>query len=330
MVNFAINGFGRIGRGILRAFFERDERNINCTVINCGSGDIELHAHLLSYDSTHGHFDGVSIKNKNTLLIRGKEIPVIFETNIENINWADFNVETVLECTGAFNDRQSSYKHVTSGANRVFVSAPCKNADATIVIGVNDTSVKQNDKVISIGSCTTNCLAPIAKVLDDNFTIINGYMTTIHAYTNDQSLLDGHHKDLRRARAANASMIPTSTGAANAIGLVLPQLDGKLTGSAIRVPTINVSLVELVCNIEKSTNADEINKIMQNAASDSMKGILQYCDKPLVSIDFNHNPHSSIYDATQSTVIGNMVKVSSWYDNEWGFANRMLDALKKL
>ncbi|MDF3047454.1 MAG: gap [Candidatus Midichloriaceae bacterium] len=330
MIKFAINGFGRIGRSILRALAERNDANLECVVINCGSGDLKSHLHLLKYDSTHGILNSVVQIDESTFTINNKTVKAVFETDINKLDWSIYGVEVVFECTGVFTKREFAILHVQkAGAKKVIVSAPAENVDSTIVYKVNNHALKNEDKVISIGSCTTNCLAPIAKVLNDSIGITQGFMTTVHAYTNDQMLLDGNHKDLRRARSAAASMIPTSTGAAKAIGLVIPELIGKLDGVAIRVPVQNVSMIELVFNAVKSTTAGEMNSLIKSASMGNMHGVLGYTEEELVSVDFNHNPLSSIFDATQTKVIGsNLCKISAWYDNEWGFSNRMLDVAK--
>ncbi|MCE2992433.1 MAG: type I glyceraldehyde-3-phosphate dehydrogenase [Candidatus Jidaibacter sp.] len=330
MIKFAINGFGRIGRSILRALAERNDADLECAVINCGTGDLKSHLHLFKHDSTHGNLGSVIQIDESTFTVNGKTIKAVFETDINKLDWSKYRAEVVFECTGIFTKRDSAILHVhKAGARKVIVSAPAENVDATIVYKVNNSALKSGDEVISIGSCTTNCLAPIAKVLHDSIGINQGFMTTIHAYTNDQMLLDGNHKDLRRARSAAASMIPTSTGAAKAIGLVIPELIGKLDGVAIRVPVPNVSMIELVFNSARATTIEEINSLIKAASAGSMDGVLGYTEEELVSIDFNHNPLSSIFDATQTKIIGpNLCKVSAWYDNEWGFSNRMLDVAK--
>ena len=329
-IRIAINGFGRIGRCITRAIFEENFNNIELVAINGGSSPIETHIHLLKYDSIHGKFSkSVTAKDNKTLVIDGKEVALLSSRDPKDLNWGALNIDIVMECTGAFTDLEGASKHLKSGAKKVMISAPAKSEGVkTIVYGVNDNDLRKDDKVISIGSCTTNCLAPFAKVLNDTIGIKKGFMTTIHAYTNDQNIVDGSHKDLRRARAGAMSMIPTSTGAAKAIGLVLPELKGKLDGGAVRVPTANVSMVDLNFIAKKDTSKDEINQIIKNAISKDAKlaRVLQYVDEPLVSIDFNHTNHSSCFDATQTKVMdGNLVKVCSWYDNEWAFSVRMLD-----
>lgn len=326
MNTFAINGFGRIGKSVLRALVERESSDLTCAVVNCGSGEFETHLHLLKHDSTHGLLSGVEQIDDSTFSVNGKIIKAIFEADPTHLNWTQFGVDTVFECTGHFTTADKARLHIEAGAKKVLVSAPSTGADATIVYGVNDKILKSSDQIISIGSCTTNCLAPIAKVLHDNIGITSGFMTTIHAYTNDQALLDSMHRDLRRSRSATTSMIPTSTGAAKAIGLVIPELAGKLDGGAVRVPVSNVSMLELVFNAARLTSVDEIHSIVLSASMGPMKEVLGYTEEELVSVDFRHNPLSSILDATQTKVIGGtLCKVSAWYDNEWGFSNRMLD-----
>lgn len=326
-INVAINGYGRIGRNILRAIYENNRRNdIKIVAIN-NLGDININAHLTRYDSVHGHFNAdVGVDGEN-LVVNGDKIPVFSQRNPRDIPWDSANVDVVYECTGAFTSREKSQAHIDAGAKKVIISAPAgTDVDATIVYGVNHNTLKSTDTIISNASCTTNCLAPVVKPLHDNIGIKSGLMNTIHAYTNDQVLTDVYHKDLRRARSATQSLIPTSTGAAKAVGLVIPELAGKLDGFAIRVPVINVSVVDLTFVAARETSVDEINQIVKQAAETDLKGVLGYNELPLVSIDFNHNPNSSTFDATQTKVIdGTTVKVLSWYDNEWGFSNRMLD-----
>lgn len=325
MVRFAINGFGRIGKCILRALLENNNKELDCIVINLGAGDLENAIHLLKYDSTHGTLRDISIIDDSHVMIQGHQVKFLIEPDPTQIDWAKYGVDIVLECTGRFTTKALAMQHIKSGARKVLVSAPCDEADATIVLGVNEQILNQDHNVVSIGSCTTNCLAPLAKVINDNIGIEHGFMTTVHAYTNDQNLLDSNHKDLRRARAAALSMIPTSTGAAKALGLVIPELSGKLDGVAIRVPVHNVSMLELVFTAKRTTTAEELNKLVKDARS----RVLDYVDEPLVSVDFTHNDASCIYDATQTRVVGNnLYRVVAWYDNEWGFANRMLDITK--
>lgn len=322
-VNIAINGLGRIGRCILRAVFElKREKDFNIISIN-GPAAIEEHAHLLKYDSTQGVFPGDISYQDNNLIINGHKILLQQQRDVSKLNWQ--GVDILLECTGKFNDKESSSAHLKSGANKVIVSAPCAKADATIVYGVNNQALKSDHQVISIGSCTTNCLSPVAKVLNDNIGIEAGFMTTIHSYTNDQRILDGSHKDLRRARSAAISMIPTSTGAAKALGLVLPELEGKLDGAAVRVPTPNVSMIDLCFTASRDTSVEEINQLIK----DNMSEVLTVAPAKLVSIDFNHNPYSSIFDPYETKVVGKrFCRVVAWYDNEWGFSVRMLDVAK--
>jgi len=326
-IRIAINGLGRIGRCVTRAIFE-DVRysNIELVAVN-GPAPLETHVHLLKYDSIHGRFSKSVEAGNNSLIIDGKTVKVFGERDPKKLPWSDLKIDLVLECTGAFTKHEDAAQHITAGAKKVIISAPAKEDDVkTIVFGVNDEALKAEDKVISIGSCTTNCLAPIAKAINDAVGIEKGFMTTIHAYTNDQNVVDNSHKDLRRARACAMSMIPTSTGAAKAIGLVLPELKGKLDGGAVRVPTANVSMVDLNFIAKRDTTKDEINEAVKKAAAGRMKNILQVVTEPLVSIDFNHTGFSSCFDSTQTKVIGgNMVKVASWYDNEWAFSLRMLD-----
>jgi len=319
-----INGFGRIGRNFLRACLNDSE--IEIVGIN-DLTDSKTLAHLLKYDSVHGIFDAEVSAKDDGLVVNGKEIRITSMTDPSQLPWKDLNVDIVLESTGRFVDRDGASRHLNAGAQWVIISAPAKEPDITICMGVNEESLDiSRHKIISNASCTTNCLAPVAKVIDQNFTIKRGLMTTIHAYTNDQRILDLPHKDMRRARAGGLSMIPTTTGAARAVGLVLPHLKGKLDGMAIRVPTPNVSIVDLVAEVEKETTTDEVNTALREAAEGPMKGILQYCEEPLVSIDFNGNPHSSIVDASLTRVMeGNFVKVLAWYDNEWGYSNRLRD-----
>lgn len=326
-VKVGINGFGRIGRNVFRVLLADD--NIEVVAIN-DLTDAGTLAHLLKYDSVHGICAAEIEAKEHSIVVNGSEINISAERDPANIPWDKKGVDVVLECTGLFTGRADAAKHLKGSVKKVLISAPAKEPDVTIVVGVNDSEydpAKHN--IISNASCTTNCLAPVAKVLNDTFGIKRGLMTTIHSYTNDQMILDLPHKDLRRARAAGLSMIPTTTGAAKAVSLVLPELKGKLDGMAIRVPTPNVSVVDLVIELEKETTVENLNAEIRKAAEGKMKGILQYCDEPLVSVDFNGNPHSSIFDAgTTSLIGGNMVKVLSWYDNEWGFSNRMVDLLK--
>lgn len=325
----AINGFGRIGRCIARAIYETKDHNLELVAIN-GPAPIETQIHLLKYDSIHGRFSKeVKAEGSDALLIDGKKVKLFGERDPLKLDWKALNIDIVMECTGAFTDLESASKHILAGAKKVIISAPAKSDNVkTIVYGVNDGILTKEDLVVSIGSCTTNCLAPFTKILNDQIGIEKGFMTTIHSYTNDQNIVDASHKDLRRARASAMSMIPTSTGAAKAIGLVLPELKGKLDGGAIRVPTANVSMVDLSFIAKRNTNIAEVNQIIKDAISQDEKTarVLQFITEPLVSIDFNHSEHSSCFDATQTKVMGdNFVKVCSWYDNEWAFSIRMLD-----
>ena len=325
MIKIGINGFGRIGRLVLRAIIENYNKKIEVVAIN-DLGSIEANAHLIKYDSTHGILNHEIKTSKDGIIINNQNIKVFAEKNPENIPWKDVGADIVLECTGIFLDKSSAQKHIKAGAKKVIISAPGKEVDFTIVQGVNSKELKKEHNVISNGSCTTNCLAPVAMVLEKTFGINYGYMTTIHSYTGDQKLLDTLHKDLRRARSTEGAMIPTSTGAAKAMSLVLPSLKGKLDGTAIRVPTPNVSLIDFTLVTEKDVTVESINEAMSKAAGGELKGILDVNEKPLVSKDFNHNPHSSIFDLTQTQVIkGKFSRVLSWYDNEWGFSNRMCD-----
>ena len=322
----AINGYGRIGRNIMRALYELDRTDeISIVAIN-DLGDAKSNAHLTKYDTAHGKFPGTVAVEGGDLIINGDRVKVFAERDPSKLPWAELGVDLVMECTGFFRSRETAGAHITAGAKKVIVSAPGQNVDNTVVYGVNHDSLKSSDLVISNASCTTNCLAPVAKVLHDAVGIKHGLMTTIHAYTNDQVLTDVLHSDLRRARSATMSQIPTSTGAAAAVGMVLPELNGKLDGFSMRVPTINVSVVDLTFQASRATSVEEVNAAIKAAADGSLKGVLGYNDEPLVSIDFNHDPRSSIFDAGLTKVMqGNMVKVLSWYDNEWGFSCRMLD-----
>ncbi|NNM58522.1 MAG: type I glyceraldehyde-3-phosphate dehydrogenase [Legionellales bacterium] len=324
-IRVAINGFGRIGRNILRALYESKRQDIKIVAVN-DLADISINAHLLRYDSTHGKFSGdVQIEGKD-LLVNNDLIRFFAERDPAKLPWKELEVDIVMECTGLFTTKEKAGQHIAAGAKKVIISAPGgKDVDATIVFGVNEKTLKASDTVISNASCTTNCLAPLVKPLHDNLGIERGLMTTIHAYTNDQVLVDAIHTDVRRARSATQSMIPTKTGAAAAVGLVMPELNGKLDGLAVRVPTLNVSMVDLTFTAKRNTTIEEVNAILKQASEGVLKGILIYNTEPLVSIDFNHNPASSIFDANETRVIGNLVKVMAWYDNEWGFSNRMLD-----
>ena len=326
-IKVAINGYGRIGRNVLRALYERNRgKDIQIVAIN-DLGNADTNAHLTQYDTVHGRFNGEVSVDGDYMIVNGDKIRVLAERDPAKLPWGDLGVDVVHECTGFFTSKEKASAHLQGGAKKVVISAPGgKDVDATVVYGVNHDVLKADDTVISNASCTTNCLAPLVKPLHAKIGILHGLMTTVHSYTNDQVLTDVYHSDLRRARSATMSMIPTKTGAAAAVGLVLPELNGKLDGFAVRVPTINVSLVDLTFTAARSTSKDEIDAIMRDAAEGELKGILAYNDKPLVSVDFNHNPHSSIYEASLTKVMeGNLVKVLAWYDNEWGFSNRMLD-----
>ncbi|NJN39847.1 MAG: type I glyceraldehyde-3-phosphate dehydrogenase, partial [Gammaproteobacteria bacterium] len=331
-IRVAINGYGRIGRNILRAHYEGGKKHdIQFVALN-DLGDANTNAHLTKYDTAHGKFPGTVAVDGDNLVVNGDKIRVCAQRNPAELPWKDLKVDVVLECTGLFNSKAKNAGHIEAGAKKVIISAPgAKDVDATVVYGVNHQGLKASHSVISNASCTTNCLAPVAKVLHDRIGLVSGLMTTIHAYTNDQVLTDVFHTDLRRARSATMSMIPTKTGAAAAVGLVLPELNGKLDGFAIRVPTINVSLVDLSFVAKRETSVDEVNKAIKEASEAGLKGILEYSTEPLVSIDYNHNPASSIFDSTLTKVSGGtLVKVCSWYDNEWGFSNRMLDVTMAL
>lgn len=322
-VKVAINGFGRIGRNVLRGIIESGRTDIEVIAIN-DLGPVETNAHLLRYDSVHGKFPATVTVNGDTIDVGRGPIRVTAIRNPADLPWSD--VDVVMECTGIFTSKEKCQPHLENGSSRVLISAPGTDADKTIVYGVNHDVLTSDDIVVSNASCTTNCLSPVAKVLNDSIGITKGFMTTIHSYTGDQPTLDTMHKDLYRARAAAVSMIPTSTGAAKAVGLVLPELNGKLDGVAIRVPTPNVSVVDLTFEASKATSVDEVNAAIRAAADGPLKGILGYTDEPLVSIDFNHNPHSSIFHMDQTKVMdGTMVRILTWYDNEWGFSNRMAD-----
>lgn len=325
-IKVAINGYGRIGRNILRALYEaKRNHEIQIVAIN-DLGNVETNAHLTRYDSTHGKFSGTVTVEGDHLVINGDRIRVVAERDPKKLPWGAMGVDVVYECTGLFTSRDKASMHLEAGAKKVIISAPAGNeVDATIVYGVNQQTLKSSYTIISNASCTTNCLAPLVKPLHEKLGVISGLMTTIHSYTNDQVLVDAYHTDLHRARSATQSMIPTKTGAAAAVGLVLPELAGKLDGFAMRVPTLNVSVVDLTFQAKRETTVNEVNQIIKQAAEGELKNILCYNQEPLVSIDFNHNPASSIFDAGQTKVIGNLVKVLAWYDNEWGFSNRMLD-----
>jgi len=325
-VKVAINGYGRIGRNIMRALYESGRTNeISIVAIN-DLGDANSNAHLTQYDTAHGKFPGTVSVDGGDLVVNGDRVRVFAERDPSKLPWAELGVDVVMECTGLFRSNKTAGAQVTAGAKKVIISAPGENVDNTVVYGVNHDTLKSTDVIISNASCTTNCLAPLAKVLHESVGIEHGLMTTIHAYTNDQVLTDVYHKDLRRARSATMSQIPTKTGAAAAVGLVLPELNGKLDGFSMRVPTINVSVVDLCFTASRPTTVAEVNAAVKAACEGGMKGIMAYNEAPLVSVDFNHNPHSSVFDATLTKVMqGSLVKVLSWYDNEWGFSNRMLD-----
>jgi glyceraldehyde 3-phosphate dehydrogenase len=325
-IKVAINGYGRIGRNVLRAHYENGKKHdLQIVAIN-DLGDPKTNAHLTRHDTAHGPFPGSVSVDGDAMVVNGDRIKVLANRNPAELPWASLGVDVVLECTGLFTTKEKASAHLKGGAKKVIISAPGgKDVDATIVYGVNHGMLKSSHTVISNASCTTNCLAPLVKPLHEKLGVVTGLMTTVHAFTNDQVLTDVYHEDLRRARAAGHNMIPTKTGAAAAVGLVLPELNGKLDGFAIRVPTINVSIVDLSFIAARDTSVDEVNGIMKAAAEGELKGILGYNAEPLVSSDFNHDPRSSIFDATLTKVSGRLVKVSSWYDNEWGFSNRMLD-----
>ena len=326
-IRVGINGYGRIGRNVLRALYEAGRTNeIQIVAIN-DLGDAKTNAHLTRYDTAHGKFPGTVAVDGDYMVVNGDKIRVLAERDPAKLPWGELKVDVVFECTGLFTTKEKAGLHLKGGAKKVIISAPASDeVDATIVYGVNHKTLKASDQIISNASCTTNCLAPLVKPLQEKIGIESGLMTTIHAYTNDQVLTDVFHKDLRRARSATMSMIPTKTGAAAAVGLVLPELNGKLDGLAVRVPTINVSMVDLTFRAKRATDKKEITAILKEAAAGELKGVLAVNEEPLVSIDFNHDPHSSIFEASETKVIdGTLVKVMAWYDNEWGFSNRMLD-----
>ncbi|MCX6770859.1 MAG: type I glyceraldehyde-3-phosphate dehydrogenase [Candidatus Micrarchaeota archaeon] len=333
-IKVAINGFGRIGKLVARAAFERGfvGKKFDIVAIN-DTHDPKLSAHLFKYDTTQGHYAGSAKGEQGKMTIDGHEIIITADRDPANLPWGKLGVDLVLECTGAFTDREGSSKHLQAGAKKVLISAPCKSgeADATIVLGVNDGKYdKKLHSIVSLGSCTTNCLAPVAKTLVDNFGIENGFMTTVHAYTNDQLMLDGHHKDFRRARAGAVNIIPTTTGAAKAIGEVIPELKGKLDGLALRVPTPVGSINDLSCTLTKAATKEEIGAALKKASQGRLKGIMDYCEEPIVSSDIIHNPASSVVDGLSTIAIGKTAKVLSWYDNEWGFSNRMVELAAKM
>ncbi|WP_428079498.1 type I glyceraldehyde-3-phosphate dehydrogenase [Candidatus Pelagibacter sp.] len=324
-IKVGINGMGRIGRMVVRSIIESQDKKIKIQHINNRSNS-EATCTLIKYDSIHGKFNADLDFDENHLMINNEKITFSKESNIENIDWKKFDVDYVFECTGKFNSKEKLLAHIKNGAKKVIVSAPCKNADKTIVFGVNEKDITSKDQIISAASCTTNCLAPVVHTLNENFEIERGFMTTIHAFTSDQRILDNSHKDPRRARSASQSIVPTSTGASKAIGEIIPSLKGKLEGIAMRVPTPNVSLVELVFCTKKNINGENINKSFELASKNNLKNVLEITYEKLVSIDFNHNPASAIVDGSLTNVVGeNMGKISAWYDNEWGFSNRMCD-----
>ena len=324
-IKVGINGMGRIGRMVVRSIIESQDKKIKIQHINNRSNS-ETTCTLIKYDSIHGRFDADLDFDENHLIINNEKITFSQESNIENIDWKKFDVDYVFECTGKFNSKEKLLAHIKNGGKKVIVSAPCKNADKTIVFGVNEKDITSKDQIISAASCTTNCLAPVVHTLNENFEIEKGFMTTIHAFTSDQRILDNSHKDPRRARSASQSIVPTSTGASKAIGEIIPSLKGKLEGVAMRVPTPNVSLVELVFCTKKNINKENINKSFELASKNNLKNVLEITHEKLVSIDFNHNPASAIVDGSLTNVVGdNMGKISAWYDNEWGFSNRMCD-----
>ena len=325
-IRIAINGYGRIGRNILRAHYEKKlHPEIQIVAIN-DLGDINTNVHLTRYDTTHGKFPGEVSVAGHDMVVNGDKIRVVAERDPKKLPWKELNIDIVFECTGLFTSKEKASAHLEAGAKKVVISAPATGVDATIVYGVNNEKLKASDTVISNASCTTNCLATIVKPLHESIGIVSGLMNTVHAFTNDQVLLDVNHPDLRRARSATQSIIPTKTGAASAVGLVLPELNGKLDGFAVRVPTINVSLVDLTFEAKRKTDVDEVNEVIRKAAASSvMKGVLAYNEEQLVSMDFNHHSASAIFDSFGTKVIDRLVKVLAWYDNEWGFSNRMLD-----
>lgn len=326
-IRIAINGYGRIGRNILRAHYEKKlHQDIQIVAIN-DLGDVNMSAHLTKYDTTHGRFPGEVSVSGNEMIVNGDKIRFVAERDPKKLPWKEMNIDIVFECTGFFTSKEKASAHIEAGAKKVIISAPATDVDATVVYGVNHDILKASDTVISNASCTTNCLASVVKPLHESIGLVSGLMNTVHAFTNDQSLLDVSHGDMRRARSATQSIIPTKTGAAAAVGLVLPELNGKLDGFAVRVPTINVSVVDLTFEAKRNTTVEEVNEVIRRAANGPMKGVLAYNEEQLVSIDFNHNPASAIFDVVGTKVIGNLVKILAWYDNEWGFSNRMLDVV---
>ncbi|MDA0683732.1 MAG: type I glyceraldehyde-3-phosphate dehydrogenase [Bacteroidetes bacterium] len=329
-IRLGINGFGRIGRLVFRSIIERNTDEFEIVGVNDLTNAHTL-AHLLKYDSVHLRFPGEVSSEDGAIIVNGKRIPVFAERNPEDLPWGELNTDVVVESTGIFRTREKAAMHITAGAKKVVISAPASGAvDATIVLGVNDDILTGEEEVLSNASCTTNCLAPMVKVLDDAFGVKKGMMTTVHAYTSDQNIQDGPHSDLRRSRAAAVSIIPTTTGAAKAVGLVLPHLAGKLDGFALRVPTPDGSITDLTVEVGRDTTAEEVNALFKTAAEGALKGILEYTEDPIVSIDIIHNPHSNIFDAQSTMVMGNLVKVVGWYDNEWGYSNRTVDLVKRL
>jgi glyceraldehyde 3-phosphate dehydrogenase len=329
-INIAINGYGRIGRTLLRALYESGRQDEFKIVAINDLGDRAVNAHLTQYDTTHGRFSGEVRVEGDTLIVNGDKIRMTADRDPLRLPWAELGVDVIQECTGSFTSREKAAVHLASGAKKVLISAPAGNEVKTIVYGVNEGILSASDTIVSNASCTTNCLAPLVKPLHEKLGVVRGLMTTIHAYTNDQVLIDIHRGDIRRARSATHSMIPTKTGAAAAMGLVLPELSGKLDGFAMRVPVINVSVVDLTFTASRETTVEEVNAILREAVAQDPRGVIACNELPLVSIDFNHNPASSIFDLTQTKVIGNMVKVLAWYDNEWAFVNRMLDTTKAM
>ena len=327
-IKIGINGFGRIGRLVTRAISEYNISDMEIVAIN-SPGALETSAHLLRYDSVHGRFGVEVVTDDGKMTIDGNQVRMTHERNPADIDWGALDVDVVMECSGVFRTKETAQPHIDAGAKSILISAPANGVDKTIVYGVNHEDLTADDRVVSCASCTTNCLAPLASVLMDAVGIRRGFMTTVHAYTQDQRILDNSHKDLYRARAAGKNMIPTSTGAAKAVGLVIPELIGKLSGSAVRVPTANVSMVDLAFQPDRATSPEELNAMVKQASEQRMKGVLRYTEEPLVSSDLNHDPHSSIFAAPLTKVIeGDLVKVIAWYDNEWGFANRMIDVAR--
>lgn len=331
MIRIAINGYGRIGRNILRAFYERPELGSTMEIVAINDqGDVAINTHLTQYDSVHGRFFRTVSHDEDTIIVGDDHIKVLAEKDPGKLPWKELEIDIVFECTGLFTERSKAASHLAAGAKKVLISAPGKDMDATVVYGINHHILTPEHLIVSNASCTTNCLAPVVKPLHEAIGIESGYMTTVHAYTNDQHLVDVYHTDLYRARSATLSMIPTKTGAAKAIGLVMPDLAGKLDGIAVRVPTANVSLVDFTFTAKRETSAQEVNEIMQAASQGSLSEVLAYSEEPLVSIDFNHSAYSSIFDGTHTRAQGNLVKTLAWYDNEWGFSNRMLDTCKAM